>query len=214
MNRALSRPLTALLLKTPITPNGITLLSLLFGISGGLLFSRGAYGAGLAAAACYELATVLDNCDGEVARAKNLKSAFGAWLDVIVDVLNDVALFLGIAVGTLKTQNPSLVLTLAALCVSGTLLHFLLVILEKLKGFGPAVFGTPNPNAAARGSFFFKIFDGLREGEASWFVVGFAIIGQTAILLWVGAVYMQAIWIGALLLNFRWIIKKGIHESV
>ena len=203
LNRVLSRPLTRLLLKTPLTPNQVTLLSLACGLAAGYFFSLGRYAASLAGAAGYQLAVVLDNCDGEVARAKNMRSSLGGWLDVLVDILNDLALFTGVALGLRRQGIPGPVWLFLALCLSGAAIHCLLVVLEKVKGFGPAVFESPHPEQGQRRDFWLTLFDALREGEASWFVVLFACAGQTQYLLWAGGVYMQALWIGAALVNFR-----------
>ena len=204
LNRFFSGPLTRLLLKTPLTPNQITLISLGFGVLAGVLFSRGVYGFSIAAAVSYQLAAVLDNCDGEVARAKNMRSVFGGWLDIVADILSDLSLFLGVSFGVLRQETGGPVFLFMGLCLSGALMHFFLVILEKLKGFGPAVFEAPHPEHKRRKSIFLKIFDALREGDSSWFVVFFALIGQVPMLLWAGGFYMQFIWVSALWINFRW----------
>ncbi|MBI4353554.1 MAG: CDP-alcohol phosphatidyltransferase family protein [Candidatus Omnitrophica bacterium] len=204
-NRLLSRPLTRLFLKTPLTPNHITLMSLGFGLTAGLLFSRGYYLSSLAGAFCYQLAIVLDNCDGEIARAKNLSSALGGRLDVTADFLTDLALFTGIFLGALKGPFHRFAPLLFMLCLSGAAAHFVLVVMEKRRDFGPAVFHRSNPNPAGRQSPLFQLFDSLREGEASWFVLVFAVLGHTSYLLWFGAVYIQFLWIGAFFLNFKWL---------
>ena len=208
LNRVFSGYLTRVLLKTPLTPNQITLLSLGFGILTGFLFSRGEYFHSLAAAGSYQLAVVLDNCDGEVARAKNKKSRLGGWLDVASDILTDIALFLGVALGMKRQDLPGPVNLFLVLCLSGAVLHFFLVVAEKIKGFGPAVFEAPHPEHERRNSLVLVFFDALREGDASWLVVFFAVIGQTQALLWAGGIYMQLLWISALFLNFRWVFGR------
>ena len=208
LNRFFSKPLTRLLLKTPLTPNQITLISLGFGVLAGVLFSKGTYAFSLAAAVSYQLAMVFDNCDGEVARAKNMRSEFGGWLDVVADILTDISLFLGIAFGMLKQETAGPVIFFMFLCLSGALLHFILVILEKLKGFGPAVFDAPHPEHERRTSIFLDIFDAFREGDSSWFILFFAAIGQAPMLLWIGGIYMQILWISAALINFRWLFQN------
>lgn len=209
LNRLFSTPLSGLLLKTPITPNQVTVTSLLFGVLAGFLFSQGTYVSGLWAALCYQTAIVLDNCDGEIARAKNLKSAFGAWLDIIADFFTDTSLFIGIGFGVLKNSPEKPAGLFIALCLFGAAAHLSLVILEKLKGFGPAVFHAPNPDGEKRQNIFFNLFDSLREGESSWFVVTFAILGTVEWLLWFGGIYMQILWISVILLNFKWIFGKA-----
>jgi phosphatidylglycerophosphate synthase len=207
LNRIFSRPLTRFLLKTPLTPNQITLLSLVFGILAGYFFSRGEYLYSLAAAASYQLAVVLDNCDGEVARAKNMRSKLGGWLDIGSDLITDIALFLGIALGMKRQGAPGPVDLFLVLCLTGAAAHFLLVIAEKLKGFGPAVFETPHPEKGQRNNPLLHVFDALREGDASWFVIFFAAADRVPMLLWVGGVYMQLLWLGALFMNFRWTFR-------
>jgi phosphatidylglycerophosphate synthase len=209
LNRIFSTPLTAILLKTPLTPNHVTFLSLSFGILAGLFFSQGAYTPSLLGALSYQLACVLDNCDGEIARAKKMGSGFGAWLDIAADFLTDLSLFLGIGLGVLKhAPDHGWAVVFIALCLSGAFIHVVLVVLEKIRGFGPAAFGVPNPDQEARKNMFSNIFDALREGDASWLVVLLALAGKADLLLWFGGIYMQILWLAALFLNFRFLFPK------
>ena len=209
LNRILSKPVTALLLTTPVTPNQITFFNLFLGILAGFFFSKGNYFTSLSGAAVYQLLSVLDNCDGEIARAKNLKSEFGGWLDIFVDLLNDTALFTGISIGLLKNDSQAFIFLFGILAITGNFFHSLIVIAEKLKGFGPAVFSHDTPNGAGRENIFFKIFNAFREGEASWFVVLFTLTGSIQWLLVLGAFYTQFLWISALLLNFKWLFATN-----
>lgn len=208
LNRLFSKPLTHLLLRTPLTPNQITTLSLALGIMGGWLFSRGSYAQTLAASFCYQLAVILDNCDGEIARAKNLGSPFGAWYDVFADFVTDISFFGGVALGALRAGIEGPIALFAVLCLSGALMHLSLVVIEKIRGFGPAVHAMPHPQHATRQNPILTAFDCLREGDASWFVVLFALLGHPVWLLWIGGVYMQILWITALTVNFRWIFGE------
>ncbi len=208
LNRILSKPITFILLKTPVTPNQVTFFNLFLGILSGFLFSQGRYVSCLTGAVAYQLLSILDNCDGEIARAKNLKSKFGGWLDVVVDMINDAALFAGITLGLLKNGTEGPVFFFGVLAVTGSLVHSSIVILEKIKGFGPAVFNQSSPHGSHRGNIFFKILEAVREGDISWAVIGFVILGQTPWLLWLGALYMQFIWLSALTFNFKWIFAN------
>ncbi len=209
LNRLLSKPLTFLLLKTSITPNQITTISLTAGLCAGLFFSQGQYAAAIFGSLLYQFAIVLDNCDGEVARAKNMKSRFGGWYDIVADFMTDIALFAGISLGALRGQAEGPVTLFTFLCLSGAGLHLTLVILEKLRGFGPAVFNAPHPEHEKRQNIFLTFFDALREGDSSWFVMLFALSGKTIWLLWFGGVYMQILWIAAVIMNFQWLFKSG-----
>ncbi len=207
INRVFSNRFTPILLKTPLTPNQVTFLSLGCGVFAGALFAKGEFMLGIIGSLLYQLAMILDNCDGEIARAKNMRSELGGWLDIICDLITDIALFAGIGIGASRLGLPWPVWHLTGLCIAGGILHSFLVIWEKLRGFGPAVFNAPHPESASRKSIFLTIFDAFREGDASWIVFIFALFGQLSILLWVGSIYMQILWISALIVNFKWLFK-------
>ena len=74
---------------TPITPNQLTIIAVLFGIAGGILL--GGHDAHLAAAAvCFYLKDIFDSADGQLARAKQLYSRRGRFLDSIGDYIVDL----------------------------------------------------------------------------------------------------------------------------
>lgn len=81
--RRLSPYVTRLLLRTPITPNGVTVLMILTGIATGLaLLIPGLPGATLAVL-LGQLQMLIDCCDGEVARWQERYSPRGVFLDKI-----------------------------------------------------------------------------------------------------------------------------------
>ncbi len=98
LHRRLSRPLTRLLLRTPLGPNAVTLLGIAVGLLGGCLVGVPGGMALAAGVACLVLSGVLDCVDGEVARVRLAESRLGHWLDVVGDTLVHVALLSGIAV--------------------------------------------------------------------------------------------------------------------
>jgi phosphatidylglycerophosphate synthase len=74
-----------LLKNTPITPNQITTFGMLFGVAGGVACIRGDYFSILLGAFLFLICYVLDNCDGEIARIKDMRSIFGMRYDTFVD---------------------------------------------------------------------------------------------------------------------------------
>jgi len=95
--RRLSRPLTARLLLTPVTPNAVTVAGILAGVAGGLLLGLPGAGATLAAVLLLLASSVLDCSDGELARLRFAESKLGHWLDVTGDTVVHLALLGGIA---------------------------------------------------------------------------------------------------------------------
>tara|TARA_Y100000590_G_scaffold126118_1_gene144175 strand:+ start:193 stop:960 length:768 start_codon:yes stop_codon:yes gene_type:complete len=83
--RHLSYPLTMVLMRTPITPNQITTLGMVFGVSAGFMCLKGDYLSILIGAFLFLICYILDNCDGEIARIKDMRSIFGMRYDTFVD---------------------------------------------------------------------------------------------------------------------------------
>ena len=97
-DRALSVALSRVLIRTPVTPNAITALSLLVGLGGAaFLASVSSWNAVLGAALLW-VSCILDGCDGEVARLKLLTSRVGARFDIATDNVLHLATFIAITV--------------------------------------------------------------------------------------------------------------------
>jgi len=86
-HRRLSRPLTRLAIALGLTPNVVSLLSLIVGLLAVWCFWRAAVGGAAVGLVLYVMAVVLDHSDGEVARLTLSESRLGEWLDVISDTL-------------------------------------------------------------------------------------------------------------------------------
>lgn len=122
LNRPLSRRISMLLAHTPLTPNAITFLSFLLCLSGAFLFSLGEYMWTLLAGLLTQLSSVVDGCDGEIARLKFRSSRFGAWLDTVLDRYADVAVAVGISYGYWLTHPHPLVWLAGVMALTGFLL--------------------------------------------------------------------------------------------
>lgn len=91
---------------TQLRPNHITVIGTSVGLLAAALLSRGTYWSGVGGTLLFLCATVIDGCDGEVARLKFQESSFGQKFDVITDNVVHVAIFIGLAVG-LYHQSPN-----------------------------------------------------------------------------------------------------------
>jgi len=96
INRPLSVRISRYLTKTSITPNYISIFSFILFLFSAGLFALGGYLALLAGGMLAQFASVMDGCDGEVARLKYLESAFGGWFDAILDRYADAFLLFGL----------------------------------------------------------------------------------------------------------------------
>jgi choline kinase/phosphatidylglycerophosphate synthase len=100
LNRPLSRWVSLLLVRGGVSPTAVTLGTFAFTLVAAAVVALGAESAIALAAGglLVQLASVLDGCDGEVARATLRASQFGALLDTLLDRVADAALLVALAV--------------------------------------------------------------------------------------------------------------------
>ena len=99
LNRPISRVVTRLLLRFPTTPNAWTLLIFPIPIAAALVLLHGTYWSFLWGLVLFQVFSVLDGCDGEIARAKFLESERGRRLDDLFDILSNILLVAGLGFG-------------------------------------------------------------------------------------------------------------------
>ncbi|MBA2585326.1 MAG: CDP-alcohol phosphatidyltransferase family protein [Chthoniobacterales bacterium] len=99
INRPLSRPITRLLLKFPIAPTTWTLSISALPFLSCVLLLRGDYAGILIGVAVYQLSSMLDGCDGEIARAKYLESKRGGRVDDFCDLMGGFFFMTGLGFG-------------------------------------------------------------------------------------------------------------------
>jgi phosphatidylglycerophosphate synthase len=102
--RRFNKPLSVrftrhVLVRSPITPNQITLFAAALGVLGAGLIATGRYGLVLAGFVLEHVQSVLDGCDGELARVRFQQSKFGAWLDTFVDDVLNVLVTVATGIG-------------------------------------------------------------------------------------------------------------------
>jgi len=98
-DQILAQHLVRPLARTPITPNQLTAVTVIFALGGAGLLALGDsyyanWGAGL-----FVLARFLDHFDGELARLKGMASKFGYYFDYAAGAISYSALFLALGIG-------------------------------------------------------------------------------------------------------------------
>ena len=99
LNRPISSRITYLLLKFPIHPNAWTIGIFVLPLIACIFFIRGNYLSVVIGAAIFQVFSILDGCDGEIARAKNLESKFGERLDYFCDFIASLLYVLALGLG-------------------------------------------------------------------------------------------------------------------
>ena len=97
-HRRLSRPLTRLAIALGVTPNQVSVLSLLVGLLAVWGLWRATPASAVAGLLLYAVSVVLDHSDGEVARLTLSVSRLGEWLDVVSDTVIHALLVLAMGV--------------------------------------------------------------------------------------------------------------------
>ena len=107
LNRPISRVITRILLRLPITPNAWTMLTFALAPVAFMFLVRGDYTGFLAGTAVFQLINILDGCDGEIARAKYLDSERGRRLDAFCDFFANLIFVLCLGIGLFRQPSVS-----------------------------------------------------------------------------------------------------------
>jgi phosphatidylglycerophosphate synthase len=212
--RQVSCRVTPLLLRLPLTPNHVTLL---------------AVGAGLGAAWCLRVhdpawsavgcllfiaCQVLDNCDGEIARRKGLRSRLGGHLDDLGDWLVHSALFVALGANVSATDGRALWLWLGIVAAVGVSVEYVFGLLRRAEEPEEPPGATP-PDPAATVSPFDAAGDAgwmeravyvlrvLIDADFCFMLPLFVVSGSLWMLLPAAAVGNQVYWAAAFYENAR-----------
>jgi phosphatidylglycerophosphate synthase len=127
-NRRISLPISVKLIPTPLTANQLSIILVAIGFYSAWLFSLGHYWTGVLAAFLSLAASVLDGCDGEIARLKYQESALGCWIETFGDYSYYLAIFAGLTIGAVRQTHWDVFHWLGGIALAGTLLSFGLLI--------------------------------------------------------------------------------------
>ena len=97
INRRISLAITGLFIDTSMTPNQMTIVANIIGAFGVYFTWQGTWGTLALGAFLVQMQSVLDGCDGEIARLKFQSSRMGEWLDNVLD--DTVNVLYGLALG-------------------------------------------------------------------------------------------------------------------
>jgi phosphatidylglycerophosphate synthase len=131
INRRISIPISHQIIRFPITPNMVSLFTLGVSFLAGVFFACGGYRNMLLGALLSVFASILDGCDGEVARFKLQESDFGCWLETICDYLYYLFVFTGMTIGLLRTSGTRTYLVWGGLLLFGAFASFFVTGLQR-----------------------------------------------------------------------------------
>ena len=120
LNRPLSVRISRYLVQRDVTPNQISLFSFLCSLLAAGLFALGGYVALLLGGVLAQFASIIDGCDGEVARLKYQSTDFGGWFDAVLDRYADAFLLFGLTWHLLAVEVNGWILFVGFMAIIGS----------------------------------------------------------------------------------------------
>jgi phosphatidylglycerophosphate synthase len=188
--RRISLAITRRLVRTGVTPDMMTLTSLAVGLTGAPFFLSSSPALQLAGSLLFLVHSILDGCDGELARLKFLQSRRGAILDYWGDNAVHVAVFLCIAIGWALSAGTAWPLVLGAVAAVGTLgsaaMMFERTAADRRESADSPLMARLTAALASR-DFIYPLILCSAFGKAFWFLIA-AAVGTPAfflVVLWI-----------------------------
>lgn len=176
INRRISISITSRLWRFGVNPNAVTAFTLLVGLTAGLAFAQGGGPLwGLIGATLFQLQSIIDGVDGELARLQYKETRFGFWFDVTTDNMTHMAVFWGMAMGQMAGNVPGPWKTLGIFAVLGVAASFFAMA----PLLNPARKAPPERGALAR------VAKTLASRDFSYLLFPAAVFGLLGEFLWV-----------------------------
>ncbi|TNF38369.1 MAG: CDP-alcohol phosphatidyltransferase family protein [Deltaproteobacteria bacterium] len=149
INRKVSTWVTARVVPFGVTPSMMTVVVALFGLAGGWFAASPLWGYQVLGAFLYQMHSILDGCDGEIARLTKNFGKHGALLDSVVDDVSNMLFFVGLSIGVHRSLDTAWPLWFGAVTAVGyvgiTIIQFRKVLRETGTGFKATFWDTAKP---------------------------------------------------------------------
>lgn len=189
LNKPISFAISRRLVRTPITPNQITSLNLVLAFLAFWLLTSLYFPVRILGAFLMQFSSIVDGCDGEVARLKLMSSKFGAWFDTCADDIANNLFFCGVFLGLWKSGYGKFYywggwITLVA-SVGVTLIIYQQLIRKK-KGANAKDFN-PTFNEGKKGSWFDLVRPVMKRDFFVVVMLVFFVLDWRVALFWISA---------------------------
>ncbi len=128
ISRYINRPISARITRqlvnaTNVSPNAISFFSFICCTVAALLFARPGYFPLALGALLAQFASIVDGCDGEIARLKSIESDFGGWFDAVLDRYADAFLLFGLTWHIYAPTGNDVFLIVGFLAILGSFMN-------------------------------------------------------------------------------------------
>jgi phosphatidylglycerophosphate synthase len=143
INKRLSLPASLIMAKLWISPNAITAMNIIIGVFSGVFVADGhRYAVILLGAILFQIASIVDGCDGEVAKLTFRCTKFGQYADTLCDNLSLGSFITGLIAGYWRHTHSPVAFIVGAVLVLATALIFFWMIRYLKKNTDSASFVT------------------------------------------------------------------------
>jgi phosphatidylglycerophosphate synthase len=219
-NRRISLPISIALLRTPLTANQLSVMLVALGFYSAWLFTHGHYGSGVLGAFLSLAASVLDGCDGEIARLKYQESALGCWIETVGDYSYYIAIWVGLTIGAVRRTGWEGFYWVGGVALTGLLLTFGLLIYlrsritagqpEKLHTIARERF-TAEPTLWSR--VVWKVSFAATRSSMPYGIMAFALVDLLPGIVVLAALGSNIYWV-SLVLKLRHLLAERAEESL
>lgn len=190
INRHISLRLSHALSRTRIHPNHVTLTALVFALAGAATIATGGYLAGALGMLLVNLGSIIDGCDGELARLKFQFSRAGQWLDTTVDDVANIAyvsaIIISLDASGVRWAMPVGIVALGAFFLTQTTQYALISLVYKSGDLAAIPWAFQSAESLSRTGLRATIPKLLKRDFVVLLFVGFALVGR---LEWILAVF-------------------------
>lgn len=187
VERPISLAITRRIVESGVTPNLMTIISVAIGLLSAPFFLSASPAYQLTGALLLLAHSIIDGCDGEIARLRFEESRWGGILDFWGDNVVHVAVFACIAAGAAMTTNATWPLVAGVATVGATALSAAVIYWHTMR---EKAGGEPLYTSVANGhqSRLTKVMDALTRRDFIYLIVVLAAFGKSAWFLVVAAV--------------------------
>lgn len=213
IDRRISTPISRWLVRhTELTPNQVTVLATIVGVFGAVLLGVGTYGSGVAGTLLFLFSTMVDGCDGEVARMRFQDSDAGRRFDIINDNIVHAAVFLGLGLGVYRRDPGASYGTLLALLLGGFVLNGLVayLCLPRIE----ALTGDTHVLAATEQRWrrrLLRLIEAVMGRDFAYLLVAFAMADRISWFVW-GAAFGSYAFAALVLVAYWWIVIPAVED--
>lgn len=213
LNKPISFAITRRLVGTAVTPNQISVVNFGIALLAALCLASLDYPIRVLGAILMQLSSILDGCDGEVARLKNQCSKLGAWLDTIFDDLTNNLFFLAIAIGLWRTTESGWYLGIGGevLCASlgmTTIIYHYLITVAHSANAAHFKLAWEKDSSDPSVSFYHQVLKQLLKRDFFIFFIAICVLFDVRIVPFVGAAVAVNVGLTIYATSFFWRLRR------